>query len=104
MAEKPNAQEKLVKQVFAQIQKEYAQQQSDEAANLHNQFAAIIGEMKPSHTSLLLVLEILKQEVLGNLIDKMEQVRVKSQEIPEKKLEEVKPEENKPHSSGGGVG
>jgi len=96
---KGDVQKKLVDQVFNQIAKAYAQEQKDEAALLHNQFATVISELRPSHENLLLVLEILKQEVMGNLIDKMEQIKVKSQEIPP----EEKTEEAKPHS-GGGVG
>lgn len=75
---KLNAQKKLVDQVFDQIQKQYAEQQKAEAAELHNQLAGVIQSLKPSTENLLLVLELLKQESLGNLISKFEQIKAVS--------------------------
>jgi hypothetical protein len=72
---RPEVQKKLVNQVFAQIQQQYAEEQRTEAAELHNRFAQIIDDIKPSAESLLLILELLKQEALGNLIDKFEQIK-----------------------------
>jgi hypothetical protein len=95
---RPDAQKRLVEQVFKQIQTAYEQEQKDEAAILHNQIGTIINEMKPSPDNLLLVLEIMKQEVMQNLIDKMVTIKAKSEEMPPPEKEE-KPEE-KPHSGG----
>jgi dihydroxyacetone kinase len=105
---RPDAQKRLVEQAFKQIQKAYEQEQKDEAALLHNQIGAVIEELKPSPENLLLVLEILKQEVMQNLIDKMVTIKTKSGEMPppekpEEIKEEVKEEKVKEHS-GGSVG
>lgn len=99
MADKPNAQERLVRQVFTQIQKEYAQEQKDEAARLHNKFASIIGELKPNPETLLLVLELIKQEALGNLIQKMEEIKATPQEV--KTIPQSEPLKAEPKSAGG---
>ena len=106
---KGDVQKNLVEKVFKEIQKQYSQERKDEAALLHNQMAAVIGEMQPDGETLLLVLELLKQESLGNLIDKMERVKIQSQEIkpeevkPEEKVEPEEKEKTKSHS-GGAVG
>lgn len=42
-----------------------------EAIILHNRFAAIIGEMKPASENVLLVLELLKHEVVNNVVERM---------------------------------
>ena len=73
---KVDTQKKLVEQVFSQIQKQYAEEQKAETAELHNRFAVVIEDIKPSSANLLLVLELLKQEALGNLIDRFEQIKV----------------------------
>ena len=73
---KVDTQKKLVEQVFSQIQKQYAEEQKAEAAELHNRFAVVIEDIKPSSANLLLVLELLKQEALSNLIDRFEQIKV----------------------------
>ena len=103
---KPDAQKRLVEQVFKQIQTAYEQEQKDEAAILHNQIGTIINEMKPSPDNLLLVLEILKQEVLQNLIDKMATIKTKSEEMPPPEKEEKPVEEENPERKqhGGTVG
>ena len=71
----PDTKKRLVNQVFEQIEKQYAQLQKDEAAELHNAFVGIIGELKPSSENTLLVLELLKQEVLNSLISKFEEIK-----------------------------
>lgn len=73
---KVDTQKKLVEQVFSQIQKQYAEEQKAETAELHNRFAVVIEDIKPSSANLLLVLELLKQEALSNLIDRFEQIKV----------------------------
>ena len=71
----PDVKKRLVNQVFEQIEKQYAQLQKDEAAELHNAFVGIVGELRPSSENVLLVLELLKQEVLNNLISKFEDIK-----------------------------
>lgn len=83
---KPDVQKRLVNQVFEQMQKQYAQQQKAETVELHNRFAQIIGEIRPSSENLLLVLELLRQEALGNLISKFEEIKAAP---PEPKPEET---------------
>ncbi|MBA7574411.1 hypothetical protein ES708_16217 [subsurface metagenome] len=81
---KPDVQKRLVEQVLAQIQKQYAQEQKDEAARLHNALVGVIAELKPSSENLLLVLELLRQEALGNLINKFEEIKATPAEpVPE---------------------
>ena len=77
----PDVKKRLVNQVFEQIEKQYAQIQREEASQLHNALVGVIGEQKPSHESILLVLELLKQEVLGNLINRFEEVKEASARI-----------------------
>lgn len=72
---KPDVQKRLVNQVFEQMQKQYAEQQKAEAAELHNRFVQVVEEIKPPTENLLLVLELLRQEALGNLIDKFEEIK-----------------------------
>ena len=72
---KPDIQKRLVNQVFEQVQKQYAEQQRAETAELHNRFVQAIEDVKPSSETLLLVLELLKQEALGNLIARFEDIK-----------------------------
>jgi len=78
----PDVKKRLVNQVFDQIEQQYAQLQKDEAAELHNAFAGIIEELKPSSTNTLLVLELLKQEVLNSLIGKFEEIKATPPKAP----------------------
>jgi len=80
---KPDVQKRLVEQVFSQIQKQYAQEQKDESAKLHNALVGVIAELKPSSESLLLVLELLRQEALQNLIDRFSDIKATSAEKEE---------------------
>lgn len=93
---KPDAQKKLVEKVFAEIQKQYAQEHQDEAAQLHNRFATAIDDIKPDAETLLLVFELLKQEVLGSLIDKMDGIKARSQEVKTEEESKPPPEPKKP--------
>lgn len=81
---KPDIQKRLINQVFEQIQKQYAQEQKAEAAELHNRLAEIIGDIKPSSENLLLVLELLRQEALNNLISRFSEIKATSpgEELP----------------------
>jgi len=79
---KPDALKRLVNQMSEQVAGQYAEEQKAEAAELHNHFVEIIQDMKPSSENLLLVLELLQQEALSNLIDRMAQVKAASSEIP----------------------
>ena len=72
---KPDIQKRLVAQVFDQIAKQYAEEQKEEAAELHNRVVAAITDIKPSSENLLLVLELLRQETLGNLIARFEGIK-----------------------------
>ena len=72
---KSDIQKSLVDQVFKQIQKQYAEEQKAEAAELHNRLVQVVEETKPSSENLLLVLELLKQEALGNLIARFEEIK-----------------------------
>ena len=78
---KPDALKRLVNQMSEQVAKQYAEEQKAEAAELHNRFVEIIQDIKPSSENLLLVLELLRQEALSNLIDRMAQVK-ESSEMP----------------------
>lgn len=71
----PNIQKKLANQAFEVIQKQYAEQQKGEAAELHNRFVEVIGDIKPSSENLLLVLQLLQQEALGNLIGRFQEIK-----------------------------
>lgn len=92
----PDIKKRLVNQVFEQIEKQYALLQKSEAAELHNAFARIIRELKPTSESLLLVIEILKQEVIGNLIARFQEVKEASaqmNQVPQEKPQEETSEE-----------
>lgn len=89
---KPDAQKRLVNQVFEQMQKQYAQQQKAEAIALHNRFAQIVEEIRPSSENLLLVLELLQQEVLGNLISRFAEIKAPPK-APEPAQVEATPKE-----------
>ena len=83
---KPDIKKRLVNQVFEQIEKQFAELQKTEAAELHNAFAKTIEETKPSPESLLLVLELLKQEALSNLINRFGEIKTTSEQTePETK-------------------
>ena len=71
----PDVQKRLVNQVFEQMQKQYAEQQKAEAAELHNRIVQVIEDVKPSSENLLLVLELLRQEALGNLINRFSEIK-----------------------------
>lgn len=93
----PNVLKRLVNQMSEQVAKQYAQAQKAEMAEIHNRFVQIIDEIKPATENLLLVLELLKQEALGNLISKFEQIKATtppspSPEVAVKPLE-IAPEE-----------
>lgn len=85
---KPDALKRLVNQMSEQVAKQYAEQQKVEAAELHNRFAEIIGDIRPSSENLLLVLELLRQEALSNLISRFSEIKATSP-IPESKPEET---------------
>lgn len=72
---KPDVQKRLVNQAFEYIQRQYAEQQKAETAELHNRFVEIVEDIKPSTENLLLVLELLKQEALSNLIARFEEIK-----------------------------
>lgn len=86
---KPDIQKRLVNQVFEQIARQYAEQQKAEAAELHNRFVEVIADIRPSSENLLLILQLLQQEALGNLISKFEQIKA----TPPESKEEVPKEE-----------
>jgi hypothetical protein len=77
----PELKKRLVAQVFEQVERQLAELQKDEAARLHNAFVGAVESMHPSSENLLLVLEILKQEVLGNMIDRFAEVKQASSQI-----------------------
>ncbi|MBA7665731.1 hypothetical protein ES703_73805 [subsurface metagenome] len=81
---KPDVQKRLVNQVFEQMQKQYAEQQKAEAAELHNRFVQIVEEIRPSSENLLLVLELLRQEALQNLISRFSEIKAAPIEEPPK--------------------
>lgn len=76
---KPDALKRLVNQMSEQVAKQYAEEQKAEAAELHNKFAQIIEDIRPSSENLLLVLELLKEEALGNLISRFEEIKAPPQ-------------------------
>jgi len=81
----PDIKKRLVNQVFEQVERQYTQLQKEEAAELHNAIGGIIAETNPSSENLLLVLELLKQEVLANLVSKFEEIKAT---VPKAKAEE----------------
>lgn len=85
---KPDALKRLVNQMSEQVAKQYAQQQKAEMAELHNRFAEIIEAMKPSSENLLLVLELLRQETLGNLISRFTEIKATPPIVPDEPKEE----------------
>jgi len=55
----------------ANLVKQVEESHKQERIELHNRFGAIIEEMKPAPENVMLVLELLKQEVTGPILNRM---------------------------------
>jgi len=58
---------KTCENLAQRIEEEHKQ----EAILMHNRFAAVIEEMKPSPENTLLVLELMRHEIMDSMLDRM---------------------------------
>ncbi len=56
--------ETIVRDILAQVDRDYRTARADEVRQLHNRISEIIAEEKPSPPNALLALEMAKQEIL----------------------------------------